>query len=129
MGIFVKRNFMGRKSIKKKAAPVLFPQEQSEFSFADLRIGTTLRIGRPSNRYYQYLFTSIDFLNVKLEDLSKLQGLEGTCVQVTGKIRLKDGNAFAIVQKEDRAKFFDKETRLFVDGQKALDRHELIFKY
>lgn len=119
---------MGKKGVKKEA-PVLFPMEQSTVRSFELNIGTTFRIGRPSNRYYQYLFVSLDFLNQKLDDLSKLLGLEGTPVQVTGKISLKDGNSFVIVQKEDGTPFFDNELRLFVEGEKALDCHELISKY
>ncbi len=121
---------MGRKGVKKKKEiPILFPSVQGSVSSFELHIGTTLRIGRPSNRYYQYLFVSLDFLNQKLDDLSKLIGLEGTLVRVIGEISLSDGNNFVIVQKEDGTSFFDGGDRLFVEGQKALDCHELISEY
>ncbi|MEM1257360.1 MAG: hypothetical protein AAGH81_02440 [Bacteroidota bacterium] len=119
---------MGKKGVKKKEAPVLFPEGKSGGGLPELEIGTTLRIGRPSNRYYQYLHFSLDFLNQRLDDLSKLLDLEGTPVQVIGEIRLTEGNEFAIVQKKDGETFFDNEVRLFADRQKALDSHELIFE-
>lgn len=121
---------MGRKGVKKKKeAPVLFPSGQSAGEFPELKIGTTLRIGRPSSRYYQYLHFSLDFLNQKLDDLSILIGLEGTLIEVIGEIRLKEGDIFAIVQKCDGKPMVGGEVRLFADGQKALENHELILEY
>lgn len=120
---------MGRKSVTKREVPVLFPQGKNSSELPEIEIGTMLRIGRPSNRYYQYLHFSLDFLNQKLDDLSKLLGLEGTTVQVIGEIRLKEGIEFAIVEKADGDTFFDNKVRLFADRQKALENHELIFEY
>ncbi len=120
---------MEKKGAKKKEVPVLFPDGKSTYELPELEIGTTLRIGRPSSRYYQYLHFSLDFLNQRLNDLSKLNGLEGTPVQVIGEIRLKEGNEFAIVQKKDGETFFENEVRLFADRQKALESHELVFEY
>lgn len=112
-----------------KETPVLFPSEKNSVALHQIKIGTKLRIGKPSSRYYQYLHISLDFLNQRLDDLSKLVGLEGTLVKVIGEIRLTSGNTFAIVQKDDGAPLLDGKVRLYADQQKALENHELIFEY
>ncbi len=121
---------MGRKAVKKrKEAPVLFPLGEGSRELPELKIGTSLRIGRPSSRYYQYLHFSLDFLNQKLDDLSMLTGLENSRVEIIGEIRLKGGNIFIIVQKSDGEPLVDNVVRLYADRQKALESHELIFEY
>lgn len=125
--IFVQRNFMG-KDVEKRVPILFFEQEDNALPTLELQVGKTLRIGRPSNRYYQYIFTSLDFLNQTLNDLSELLGLEGTQVQVTGMIHLKEGNQFAVVQQGEGKAFFNKRQKLFVDATKALKHREVIIE-
>ncbi|BFP41594.1 hypothetical protein FGF1_24390 [Flavobacteriaceae bacterium GF1] len=121
---------MGRKSLnRKKETIVLFPQEQGLHQPEELQIGTTLRIGRPSNRYYQYIYTSLDFLNQKLSDLSSMLDLEGHMVEVIGMIHLKDGSGFAIVESKGDNLSPNNRKRLFVDRFKALKNHEIIIEH
>jgi hypothetical protein len=120
---------MGKKGSKRtKKAPVLFPEEHGVSTPIDIQLGHVLRVSRPSNRYYQYIFTSLDFLNQKLSDLKELLQLEGTLVKVTGVIQLKDGNKFAIVQHQEGKTFFNREQRLFIDAFKALENREIIIE-
>jgi hypothetical protein len=121
---------MGRKGSKRmEEAPVLFPQEQDVSIPTDIKLGQVLRVARPSNRYYQYIFTSLDFFNQKLSDLKELLQLEGTLVKVTGVIQLKDGNRFAIVQHQKGKAFFNRQERLFIDSFKALENREIIIEH
>ena len=123
---------MLRKGAKKrKPSFVLFPQEQEIGSIdgSELQTGKVLRIGRPSNRYYQYISTSLNFLNQKLSDLSELIGLEGKLVKVIGIIGLKGGEKYAIVEQHGQEGRSNSKRRLFINTSKALKFREIIFEY
>ena len=115
--------------MKKKDAPVvLFPTENGTevYEMSDIDIGTVIRIGSPSNRYYQYIHVSLDFLNHKLNDLSTMLDLKGATAKVTGMINLEGGSRFAVIESEGDTVFFEDKNRLFVDPSPALKNREVI---
>ncbi len=120
---------MGRKSLKsKKERPVLFPEDNGEPTVKpkELALGISVKIGKPSNRYFQYIYGSLDFFNLKLSDLTDLVHLEGTRAKVTGMIQLVNGDEIAIITKKDGNPFFQDFNRLFIDRKKALSFEEVI---
>ncbi len=119
---------MGRKSAKnRKERPVLFPQDNqvNKESPKELFLGALVKIGRPSNRYFQYIFSSLDFLNIKMDDLALLSELEGLSARVTGVIQMVNGDELAIISKKDGQPFINDFNRLYVDGKKALSLGEI----
>ncbi|WP_350286397.1 hypothetical protein [uncultured Croceitalea sp.] len=120
---------MGRKSLKKnKERPVLFPEDNTkqEPVKIELSLGTWVKIGRPSNRYFQYIYASLDFFNLKLSDLNQLSELEGLSARVTGMIQMVNGDEIAIISKKDGNPFFRNFNKLFIDRKKALSNGEVI---
>lgn len=119
---------MGRKSTKsKKNRPALFPEfEQVEKPVTTkLSIGNSIKIGKPSNRYFQYIYGSLNFFNLKLSDLTELVPLEGTSAKVVGMIQMVNGDEIAIIAKRDSSPFFKNYIKLFVDRKLALERGEI----
>ena len=120
---------MGRKSLKKrKERPVLFPEAliEEQLNTRELSLGTWVKIGRPSNRYFQYIYASLDFFNLKLSDLNQLSELEGLSAKVTGMIQMVNGDEIAIISKKDGNPFFRNFNKLFIDRKKALSNGEVI---
>lgn len=120
---------MGKKSIKgKKERPVLFPEfhENKQIKPKEIVIGALVKIGKPSNKYYQYIYKSLDFFNIKLSDLNKLIPLEGTTAKVTGMIQMENGDQIAILGKKNGNHFFPECTRLFIDKSKAFSFKEIL---
>ncbi|MDT0606633.1 hypothetical protein [Croceitalea rosinachiae] len=119
---------MGRNSMKrKKERTVLFPEfEQMEkVSPREVMMGMLIKIGRPSNRYFQYIYRSLDFFNLKLSDLKHLIPLQGTKAKVIGLIQMVNGDEIAIIAKRDGTPFFSHYKRLFVDRKLALEKEEI----
>lgn len=118
---------MGRKRLKKEEEPpVLFPMENDGEvpEVTRLDIGTIIRVGAPSNRYYQYVHSSLDFFNHSLKDLSAMLHLRGATARVTGVVKLNGGNRYAVVEcQEDQD-----HHRFFVDTSLALKNREVIIE-
>jgi hypothetical protein len=120
---------MGKKPTKRnKERPVLFPEfeEKKEADPKEIVIGASVKIGKPSNKYFQYIYRSLDFFNVKLSDLNKLIPLEGTKANVTGMIQMVNGDEIAIISKKNGNAFFPECNRLFLDRKKALSYKEIL---
>ncbi|KPM32816.1 Hypothetical protein I595_1243 [Croceitalea dokdonensis DOKDO 023] len=121
---------MGKKSLKgKKEYPVLFPKDDTENqgqSLKELTIGSGVTIGRPSNRYFQYIYGSLDFFNLKISDLKELSELEGVHAYVTGIIKLGNGEEIAILKKKSGKPFYHNAAKLFIDRKKAVTSQEIV---
>ena len=75
---------MGRRSSKERVTLQYFEKEEQRLTALTPEIGSVIRIGKPSNRYYQYIFSSLDFLQQKISDLAELLDIEGIEVEITG---------------------------------------------
>jgi hypothetical protein len=120
---------MGKNATKrKKEMPVLFPEfnDNKEVKPKEIVIGASVKIGKPSNKYFQYIYKSLDFFNLKLSDLNKLIPLEGTKAKVTGMIQMESGDEIAIISKKNGNPFFTECNRLFIDRTKALSFKEIL---
>jgi hypothetical protein len=120
---------MGKNATKrKKERPILFPEsdENTEAKPKEIVIGTLVEIGKPSNKYFQYIYKSLDFFNLKLSDLNRLIPLEGTKAKVTGMIQMVNGDEIAIISKKNGNPFFPECSRLFLDRRKALSFKEIL---
>lgn len=120
---------MGKNATKrKKERPVLFPEfdKNMEAKPKEIVVGASVKIGKPSNKYFQYIYKSLDFFNLKLLDLKKLIPLEGTKAMVTGMIKMVNGDEIAIISKKSGNPFFPECYRLFVDRSKALSFKEIL---
>ena len=113
---------------RKKERPVLFPEfdENKEAKPKEIIIGASVKIGKPSNKYFQYIYKSLDFFNLRLSDLNKLIPLEGTKAKVTGMIQMVNGDEIAIISKKNGNPFFPECNRLFLDRSKALSNKEIL---
>lgn len=118
---------MGRSLRKKKERVILFPDfEQGEkITPKEVMMGISIKIGKPSNRYFQYIYRSLDFFNLKLSDLKDLIPLQGTKAKVIGLIQMVNGDEIAIIAKRDNSPFFDDYVRLFIDKKLALENEEI----
>jgi len=119
---------MARNSLKKnKERVVLFPEfeKQEKVSPKEVMMGMLVKIGKPSNRYFQYIYRSLDFFNLKLSDLKDLIPLQGTKAKVIGLIQMVNGDEIAIITKRDNSPFFGDYRRLFIDKKLALQKEEI----
>lgn len=119
---------MGKESLKKKKERVvLFPEfkEQPKATPTEIMMGMLIKIGKPSNRYFQYIYRSLDFFNAKLSDLKDLIPLQGTKAKVIGLIQMVNGDEIAIIAKKDNSPFFSDYRRLYVDRKLALKKEEI----
>ena len=118
---------MARNSSNRKERVVLFPVfvQQEKVSPKEVVMGMRVKIGKPSNRYFQYIYRSLDFFNLKLSDLKDLIPLQGTKVKVIGLIQMVNGDEIAIIAKKDNSPFFSDYRRLFIDRKLALQKEEI----
>ena len=119
---------MARNSLKNnKERIVLFPEfeQQEKVSPREVMMGMLVKIGKPSNRYFQYIYRSLDFFNLKLSDLKDLIPLQGTKAKVIGLIQMVNGDEIAIITKRDNSPFFSDYRRLFIDKKLALQKQEI----
>lgn len=113
------------KRIKERV--VLFPETNQEGKLEpkEVVMGMLIKIGKPSNRYFQYIYRSLDFFNLKLSDLKDLIPLKGTKAKVIGLIKMVNGDEIAIIAKRDNSPFFNDYRRLFIDKKQALQKQEI----
>ena len=129
--IFATKLAMGRKRLKKdEELPVLFPMEgDGEVpEVQTLSIGAIVRIGAPSNRYYQYIHSSLDFFNHSLKELSAMRSLQGATARVMGMIKLNEGSCYAVIEFEKDQVLSKDRRRLFVDALLAPKNREVIIE-
>ncbi len=117
----------------KKRRPVFYPEfdvdektpKVDTLEWQNIRPGQYLKIGDPSNRYYQYIYTSLSFDDHKVENLKKLLSFEGMEVVVISILKMKDGSFFAVLERKGEA-FTDRISRVYADLKNAYLKKELV---
>ncbi len=117
----------------KKRRPVFYPEfnvEEKEskvevLEWQHMRPGQNLKIGDPSNKYYQYIYTSLNFDDHKVENLKKLLNFKGMEVVVVSILKMKDGSFFAVLERKGEV-FTDKISRVYADLKNAYLKKELV---
>lgn len=118
----------------KKSRPVLFPEfignenmsTKTDTGWQDIRPGHKLKIGKPSNRYYQYLSPSLNFSEHSLENLKDLLDLEGILVSVRSVLKMKNGESYAVLAREGEVPFSNNGLHVYAELKKSLDSFELL---
>ncbi len=118
----------------KKSRPVLFPEfignenmsSKIDIGWQDIRPGHKLKIGKPSNRYYQYISPSLNFKEHSLENLKALLDLEGIMVSVRSILKMNNGESYAVLAREGEVPFSNNNIHVYAELKKSLDSFELL---
>jgi hypothetical protein len=118
----------------KKSRPVLFPEfignenmsAKVDIRWQDIRPGQKLKIGKPSNRYYQYISPSLNFKEHSLDNLRALLDLEGIIVSVRSVLKMKNGESYAVLGREGEVPFCNNSIHVYAELRKSLDSLELL---
>jgi len=118
----------------KKSRPVLFPEfigsenmtTEVDDRWKDIRPDCKLKIGKPSNRYYQYIFPSLNFKQHSLENLNELLELEGVEVCVRSVLKMKNGESYAVLRKTEEGVFPGNLDTIYAEIEKSFVAHEIL---
>lgn len=120
----------------KKTRPVLFPEfigdenmsNKVDVSWKDIRPGHKLKIGKPSNRYYQYICPSLNFKEHSLDHLKELLDLEGIDVSVRSVLKMKNGESYAVLSRAGEVPFSNNNMLIYAELKKSFESFELLDK-
>lgn len=92
----------------------------------DIRPDFKLKIGRPSNRYYQYIYPSLNFKEHSLENLKGLLDFEGMEVYVRSILQMKGGESYAVLRRLGDQTFAEDITTVYAEIKKSYNAHEIV---
>lgn len=118
----------------KKSRPVLFPEfigrenmaVKEDLGWQDIRPGFKLKIGKPSNRYYQYIYPSLRFKEHSLDHLKELLQFEGIEVYVRSILKMKGGESYAVLRRPEDQSFTKDITTVYAEIMKSHTANEII---
>lgn len=118
----------------KKSRPVLFPEfignenmtSKVDFRWQDIRPDYKLKIGRPSNRYYEYIYPSLIFKEHSLDNLRALLDFEGIEVYVRSVLKMKNGESYAVLAREGDVPFAKDMVHIYAEIKKSHSSFELL---
>lgn len=118
----------------KKSRPVFYPEFESDVvmvaseakTWEAIRPNSKLRIGRPSNRYYQYIHTSLNFKNHSLHNFRDLLAVEGMEVTVRSILKMRNGEHYAVLISPQKNSFGGEIQHLYAEIKKAFTAKEII---
>ncbi|MFD0798964.1 hypothetical protein ACFQZJ_15940 [Maribacter chungangensis] len=118
----------------KKSRPVLFPEfignenmsSKVDVRWQDIRPEHKLKIGKPSNRYYQYIYPSLNFEDHSLDNLNGLLDYEGFEVYVRSILKMKNGESYAVLARQGDVLFSQDMVHIYAEIQKAHESFELL---
>lgn len=118
----------------KKTRPVLFPEfigrenmaVVEDLKWQDIRPDAKLKIGRPSNRYYQYIYPSLNFKEHSLENLKELLDFEGMEVYVRSILQMKGGESYAVLRRSGDEVFTKDISTVYAEIKKSYTANEII---
>lgn len=112
-----------------KKRPIIYFPEDPEIEAKEVaRVGRVLRIGKPSRRYYEHIYHSLNHGTHRLKDLQQLLKIEGLTVKIISILRMKTGDRIAVLHRRDGKDFVSDIKKLFTNIDKALDSKELDFQ-
>lgn len=111
----------------KKEPIIYFPQDSESPEQRVPAVGSFVRIGKPSSRYYEHIYHSLNYNAHRLSDLQSLLKLEGITVKVISILKMKTGAKIAVLHKKEGGNFLTNIEKLFANLDKALDTKELKF--
>lgn len=119
----------------KKERVILFPGnenvigEQSsnyEILVKDFWPGKTYRIGKPSNKYYQYVHPVIEPGSMSVNDFENFKIIEGMVITVTSILRMSGGNSIAVLRSYDHRPIIGKFEKIFTHFDMGITSREII---
>ncbi len=118
----------------KKSRPVLFPEfigfedmaTKVDINWQDIRPNHKLKIGRPSNRYYQYLYPSLNFKEHSLDNFNELLEFEGVEVYVRSVLKMKNGEFFAVLVRTGNTSFSENIVNIYAELKNSYSLNELL---
>jgi len=118
----------------KKSRPVLFPEfmgnenidEEVTMNWRSIRPDCKLKIGKPSNRYYQYIYPSLNFKEHSLNNLNDLLDLEGMEVYVRSILQMKNGESYAVLTVAGDAIFPGDLATIYAEVEKSYTANEIL---
>ncbi|MFS4468710.1 hypothetical protein [Maribacter sp. 2210JD10-5] len=119
--------------MKKRERPIPFPEYDSTennidvqgLQWEDIRPGQRLKLGKPSNRYFEYIYPSLNFSEHRVYSLKELSQFEGTEVLVTSILKMKNGTYYAVLDRMDGTPFSKRIARIYAELEKSFLKNEL----
>jgi hypothetical protein len=111
----------------KKEPIVYFPEGVGNPTKPLARVGQILRLGKPSMRYYEHVYHSLNHSDHSLRNLQELVNLEGLTVKIISILKMRSGDSVAVIHRKDGKKFSTNIEKLFTHIDKALETKELNF--
>lgn len=112
----------------KKEPIIYFPQASETPIKKEVNVGRLLRIGKPSKRYYEHIYHSLNHNAHRLQDLQRLVKVEGLTVRVISILKMRTGDTIAVLHRKDGKDFLTDIKKLFANIDKALATKELKFQ-
>jgi hypothetical protein len=100
--------------------------EDRAITISTLRPGDYVKIGHPSNRYYEYISPSIDPGNLNISDLKKFRAIRGEIVKIISIITMANGDAMAVLVDQDWQPFFKNIPKIYAHLEKGFASKELL---
>lgn len=118
----------------KNSNPIFYPEFDSDVTLSEtatkawesIRPNSKLRIGKPSNRYYQYIHTSLNFNNHRLHNFKDLLVVEGMEVTVRSILKMRSGEHYAVLVGQEKNSFGGDVQHLYAEIKKAFTAKEII---
>lgn len=112
----------------KKEPIIYFPQDPETVVTDTVAVGRLLRIGKPSKRYYEHIYHSLNYNTHRLQDLQHLLKVEGLTVRIVSILSMRSGDSIAVLHRKDGKDFLTDIKKLFTHIDKALAAKELKFQ-
>lgn len=117
-----------------KRMPILYPEFNSDegikahekVSWKNIGPKHKLKLGKPSNRYYQYIYTSLNFREHSLHDLRDLLQFEGMEVFVRSVLKMNNGESYAVLRKCEDRPFSADIQHIYAEIKKSYSSKEIL---
>ncbi len=119
----------------KRQRVVLFQGEERKdekiddsvnINLKDIIPGKVYRIGKPSNRYYEYIHPVLEPGNLMVDDFEEFRIIEGALIVVTSILHMNKGNRIAVLRGYHELPFLGRGERIFAHIDKSVEKLELI---
>ena len=118
----------------KKNIPIFYPEFDSDTIVSGIaakarepiRTNSKLRIGKPYNRCYQYIHTSLNFNKHSLHSFKDFLTVEGMEVMVGSILKMRNGEYYPVLVSPERISFGGNVQHLYAETKKAFAAEEII---